>query len=146
MTEDSRPDHSPAVGKTNPQQPETAELWADLTQLIKGVVEELNRVDELRAKAGELSYQMQNTEQIIVSNQSEPAMSVIVTSRSTSIDVHTRIVVTGAVPLEQEGRENLTVYIDESGPSFRNENGVALTLEQAVFYILRPFLHLGEPN
>src|ERR1044072_7602950 len=43
---------------------------------------------------------------------------------------------------EREFREELVIQIDESGSSLRNEAGQVFSVDEAVFYILRPFLHL----
>jgi hypothetical protein len=48
----------------------------------------------------------------------------------------------GAEPIAAE--ESLAVEIGESGPSFRNETGEVFSIEETVYYILRPFLHFNS--
>lgn len=125
---------------------DSAALWDDIKQLIRDVVEEMNRLEEFRNKTGGLDYQLDNTDSIIVTKQSLPSMSVTIAHRPDALDVEVRIVPGGPAPIAEpyEARENLAIRIEESGPSFRTEAGEVLTIEETVYYILRPFLHLNS--
>jgi hypothetical protein len=121
---------------------DSAALWDDIRQLIRDVVEEMNRRAEFRNKTGGLDFQLGGTGAIVVTKQSLPSMSVTIARRPDALDVEARILGGGAEPLE--ARESLGVELDPSGPSFRNETGEVLTIEETVYYILRPFLHLNS--
>lgn len=118
-----------------------AAVWDDLKQLTRDVVDEMNRLEEFRTKTGGLDYQLDETDSIIVNKQSLPSMSVSISCRPDALEIAGRIVARGAEPIEAQ--ESLALEIGESGPSFRTETGEVLTIEETVYYILRPFLHLN---
>lgn len=119
-----------------------AAVWDDLKQLIRNVIEEMNRLEEFRNKTGGLEYQPGETDSIIVTKQSPPSMSVTISCRPDALELAGRIVAKGAAePIESQ--ESLALENRETGPSFRTEAGEVLTIEEAVYYILRPFLHLN---
>jgi hypothetical protein len=96
------------------------------------------------------------------------SMVVTMRLRSTAIHVHTRTVVQSIEAAERESWESFTVQSDETGASqsetgaslregaalldrgvslpdrasLRSQEGEVFTVEQAVFHILRRFLHL----
>ena len=121
---------------------ESAALWDDLKELIRNVVEEMNRLEEFRSKTGGLDHQLGETDTIIVIKQSLPSMSITISHRPDALELESRILGGGTEPLESE--ERLAVALDANGPSFSNEAGEVLTLEETVYYILRPFLHLNS--
>jgi hypothetical protein len=125
------------------RQPQTAALWEDLKQLTRSVVEEMNRDAELSSRTGRLDYSLEDGDAIVVSKESAPKMLLIVRLGPEALEVHTRLSVSEAHLTEREFREDLAIRIDESGASLRNPAGEVFTLDEAVFYILRPFLHLG---
>ncbi|HEY0728828.1 MAG TPA: hypothetical protein VGD38_12205 [Pyrinomonadaceae bacterium] len=118
-----------------------AAVWDDLKQLTRDVIEEMNRLEEFRNKTGGLDYQLGETDSIIVTKQSHPSMSVTISCRSDALEIAGRIAARGAKPIESQ--ESLVLENRESGPSFRTETGEVLTIEETVYYILRPFLHLN---
>lgn len=119
-----------------------ASLWEDLTHLTKEVVAAMNQTDELRSKTGGLECHFADLDEMVVTNQSSPSMDLTIRRRSAVVHVHTRTIVNGIQTIERETRESFTIQSDESGASLRNREGEVLTMEQAVFQILRPFLHL----
>ena len=119
-----------------------AAVWDDLKQLTREVVEEMNRLEEFRTKTGGLDYQLDETDSIIVNKQSLPSMSVSISCRPDALEIAGRIVARRAEPIEAQ--ESLALEIGEGGPSFRTETGEVLTIEETVYYILRPFLHLNS--
>jgi hypothetical protein len=121
---------------------DSAALWGDLKELIKNVVEEMNRLEEFRNKTGGLDYQLGKTDSIIVTKQSLPTMAITISGRPDALWLESRIVGGGAEPIETD--ESLTIEIGESDPSFHTQAGEVLTIEEAVYYILRPFLHLNS--
>ena len=123
--------------------PQIAALWEDLKGLVKDVVEEMNRAAEFHSKTGGLELQVDQTETITISKQSLPRMYVTVNLRPAAIEIGTRIVFEGAESVERQLRESLFIKIDGGESRLRNKAGDALTVDQAVYYILRPFLHLG---
>lgn len=120
---------------------DSAAVWDDLKELIRDVIEEINRLEEFRNKTGGLDYQLGETDSIIVTKQSPPSMSVTISCRPDAIEIAGRLFAQGAEPIEAQ--ESLALEIGEGGPSFRIETGEVLTIEETVYYILRPFLHLN---
>ena len=119
-----------------------AAVWDDLKQLTRDVVEEMNRLEEFSNKTGGLEYQIGESDSIIVTKQSLPSLSVIISCRADTLEITGTLVARGAEPIEAQ--EGLAIKIGESGPSFRVETGEVLNLEETVYYILRPFLHLNS--
>ena len=117
---------------------DSAALWDDLRQLIRDVVEEMNRLEEFRTKTGGLG----ETDSIIVTRQSLPSMSITISHRPDALKVEASLLGGGSESIEAQ--ESLAIEIGESGPSFRNETGEVLTTEETVYYILRPFLHFNN--
>jgi hypothetical protein len=126
------------------EQPLTAALWADLKQLTSSVVEEMNRAADVRSKTGGLECLIQNDETMVVSKTSFPQMYVTMRLRGEVLDVHSRLLLGGPQQTEREFHESLAIRIDDSGPSLRSPEGDVFSTDQAVFYILRPFLHIGS--
>lgn len=147
-------------------QTSVASLWEDLKQLTKEVVAAMNQTDELRSKTGGLEYRIADFDEVVVTNQSSPSMDVVIRLRSPVVQVHTRTMIQGIETTERETWESFTVQSDETGASLQEEaslqdptslqdgasvpnraslrsrEGEVLTTEQAVYHILRPFLHL----
>jgi hypothetical protein len=119
----------------------SAALWDDLKQLVRNVVEEMNRLEDLRVKTGGLDYQLSATDSIIVTKQSLPSLSITISRRPDALEVE-RILGSGAESIE--ARESLATEIEERGPAFRNDAGEVLTIEETVYYVLRSFLHLNS--
>jgi len=124
-------------------QPQTAALWEDLKQLTKSVVEEMNRDAELSSRTGGLELRLEDAEVTVVNKASAPKMHLIIRLGAYALELHTRLSVTEADLNEREFREDLAIQIDENGASLRNPAGEVFAVDEAVFYILRPFLHLG---
>lgn len=120
----------------------SAALWDDLKQLIRDVVEEMNRLEEFKNKTGGLDYQLGNTDSIIVTKPFFPSMSITISHRPEALEIESTILGGGAEHIEAQ--ERLAVELDESGPSLRIETGEVLAIEETVYYILRPFLHLNR--
>ena len=120
---------------------ESAALWDDLKQLVRNVVEEMNRLEEFRIKTGGLDYQLSATDSIIVTKQSLPSLTITISRRPETLEVE-RILGQGAESIE--AREKLAAEIEQSGPAFRNGTGEVLTIEETVYYLLRPFLHFNS--
>jgi len=122
-------------------------LWEDLKQLTKEVVAAMNLADDLRSKTGGLQYRIADLDEIVISNQSAPTMDVTISLRSPAIHVHTRTVIEGVNTAERESWESFTIQNDKRGTPLRegasllSREGEELTVEQAVYHILRPFLH-----
>ena len=123
--------------------PKAIAVWEDLKQLTASVVEEMNRAADLHGKTGGLECRFADGETIIVSKNSCPQMHVAVYFRPEAIDVNSRLVLGGPDETEREFRESLTINIDDSGASLRSANGDVFTIDQAVYHILQPFLHIG---
>jgi hypothetical protein len=121
---------------------DSAALWNDLEELFRNVVEEMNRLEEFRNKTGGLDYQLGETDLVIVTRQSLPNMSITISGRAGVLRLECRILARDKEPVES--RESLAIEIDESGPAFHTEAGEVLTVEEAVYYVLRPFLHLNS--
>src|SRR5262249_46833764 len=128
---------------TMSQPPQIAALWEDFKNLVKSVVEEMNQAAEFRSKTGGLDLQCDNSETILISKRSLPRMYVTVNLRSAAIDIGTRMVFKGAESIERQLCESLSIKTEEGGSRLRNKAGDALTVDQAVYHILRPFLHIG---
>lgn len=123
--------------------PQLAALWEDLKDLVTSVIDEMNGAADLRSKTGGLDVQFENTGKILISKESLPRMYVTIDLRSTLIDIGTRMEFKGAESIERQLSESLIPKIDEGGCRLQNSDGELLTVDQAVYYILRPFLHLG---
>ena len=121
---------------------DSAALWDDLKQLIRDVVEEMNRLEEFRTKTGGLDYQLSETDSIVVTKQTLPRVAITISHCPDALKVEASMLGGGAEPTA--GQETLAVEIGESGPSFRNETGEIFTIEETVYYILRPFLHFNN--
>ena len=121
---------------------DSAALWDDLKELIRNVVEEMNRLEEFKNKTGGLHYQLGETGSIIVTRQSLPTMAITISRRPDVLWLESRILGGGDEPIESQ--DSLTIEIGESGPSFHTQTGEVLTIEETVYYILRPFLHLNS--
>ena len=125
-----------------------ASVWQDLKQLTDQVVAEMNRAEELRSKTGGLEFRFADLDEMIISNHVSPgmdvttSMDVTIRLRSDVIQVQTRTVFKGAETAEREWWESFAVQSAAGGASLRNRAGEELTIEQAVYHILRPFLHL----
>jgi hypothetical protein len=119
----------------------SAALWDDLKQLVRDVVEEMNRLEEFRNKTGGLDYQLTATDSIVVATQTLPGFKVNITRRPEVLQID-RILGSGAESVEAQ--EGLAIEFDASSPSFRNEAGELLTIDETVYYVLRPFLHLNR--
>jgi antitoxin (DNA-binding transcriptional repressor) of toxin-antitoxin stability system len=107
------------------------------------VVEEMNQTAELRSRTGGLQYRFADGETIVVTKESIPRLDVTIHLRTDSIDVDSRLVVRGPDAMEREAWESLAIDVDKGRSSLRNAKGEVFTVDQAVYYILRPFLHLG---
>lgn len=122
--------------------PKSTALWEDLKQLAASVVAEMNRAGDLHHKTGGLECRFADGETIIVSKNSSPQMYVAICFRPEVIDVKSRLVLGGPDETEREFRESLTI-IDDPAASLRGPEGDVFTIDQAVYHILRPFLHIG---
>ena len=118
-------------------------LWNALKQLIGSVVAEMNDAADLRSKTGGLECRAGDGDTIVVSKNSFPQMYVTVRLRAEAIDVSSRLVLGGPEQTEREFFESLAISVDASGTSLRSREGDVFTTDQAVYYILRPFLHIG---
>ena len=118
---------------------DSAALWDDLKQLIGDVVAEMNRLEEFRTKTGGLDYQLSETDSIVVTKQTLPQVAITISHRPDALKVEASMPGGGAEPTA--GEETLALEMGEGGPSFRNETGELLTIEETVYYILRPFLY-----
>ena len=121
---------------------DSAAFWEDLKELIANVVEEMNRLEEFRGKTGGLDYQLGETDSIIVIKQSLPSMAITISHSADALELESRILGGGTEPIESE--ERLALVRDANTLSFSNETGEVFTLEETVYYILRPFLHLNS--
>jgi len=121
---------------------DSAELWDDLKELIRNVVEEMNRLEEFRNKTGGLDYQLSETDSIIVTKQSLPSITITISGRPDALQIQSRILGRGSEPIDDQ--ESLALEIGESGPAFHSETGEVFTIEETVYYILRPFLHFNS--
>ncbi|HXQ69304.1 MAG TPA: hypothetical protein VN844_02405 [Pyrinomonadaceae bacterium] len=121
---------------------DSAALWDDLKKLIRDVVEEMNRLEEFRTKTGGLDYQLSETDSIVVTKQTLPRIAITISHRPDALEVEASMVGGDTEPIA--GQETLAVEIGESDPSFRNETGEVFTIEETVYYILRPFLHFNS--
>ena len=119
----------------------SAALWDDLKQLVRNVVEEMNRLEEFRTKTGGLEYQLGATDSIIVTKKSVPSMTITISRRPEALEVE-RILGQGAESVE--ARECLATELESNGPVFRNDSGEVLTTEETVYYLLRPFVHFNS--
>lgn len=119
---------------------DSAAVWDDLKQLVRNVVTEMNRLEDLRTKTGGLVYQLGETDSIIVTKQSPPSMTITISHRPEVLEVE-RIIGSGAESIE--ARENLATEFEASGPTFRSDTGEVLAIEETVYYLLRPFLHFN---
>jgi len=124
-------------------QPQTAALWEELKELSKSVVEEMNRDAELSMRTGGLESRLENGDAFVVSKLSAPQLFLSVRLRTGAIEIYTRLCVSEPDLMESEFREQLTI---QNGISLQNATGEIFTLEEAVFYILRHFLHLGAAD
>lgn len=118
---------------------DSAALWDDFKHLVRDVVEEMNRLEEFRTKTGGLDYQFSETDSIVVTKQTLPRVAITISHRPDALRVEASMPGESAEPIA--AGETLAVEIGESGPSFRNETGEVFTIEETVYYILRPFLH-----
>lgn len=125
------------------QQPQPAALWADLKQLMSSVVAEMNRAADLRSKTGGLECRVADGEIIVLNKNAFPQMYVTVRLGAEAVDLFSRLVPGGPREMEHESSESLVIDISESGASLRSPEGDVFTVDQAVYYILRPFLHIG---
>jgi len=124
-------------------QPQTAALWADLKQLMTSVVAEMNRATDLRSKTSGLECRFEDSETIVVSKSSCPQMCATIRFHAEVVDVDSRLVLGGPDEIEREFHESLTIDVQDSLASLRSAAGDVFTVDQAVYYILRPFLHIG---
>lgn len=122
-----------------PNQPQTTALWEDLKRLTSNVVAEMNRAADLRGRTGGLECRFEDGETICVSKNSCPRMCVTIHSRVQAVDVDSRVVLGGPDEIEREFHESLII----SGASLWSADGDVFTVDQAVYHILRPFLHIG---
>ena len=118
-------------------------LWEDLKQLISSVVAEMNDAADLRSKTGGLECRAGDGETIVVSKNSFPQMYVTVRLGTEAVEVSSRLVLGEPEQTEREFFESLAINVDDSGTSLRSPEGDVFTTDQAVYYILRPFLHIG---
>ena len=120
---------------------DSAAVWDDLKELVGNVVAEMNRLEEFRIKTGGLEYQLSATDSIIVAKQSLPSMTITISRRPDALEVE-RILGQGAESVE--ARESLATENEASGPAFRYDSGEVFTIEETVYYLLRPFLHFNS--
>ena len=120
-----------------------AGLWQDLKSLMQSVVERMNTVEELRNRTGGLEYQIGSADQIIVNNSSTPAMSLTVSLHPSSIEICITIEFQAPSLLKRETRQTLDIDEEMGHTLLRNIERQLLTVEEAVYQILRPFLHVG---
>ena len=124
-------------------QSQAADLWEDLKQLTSSVVAEMNSAADLRKKTGGLECRCDDDETIVVSKNSCPRMCVTIRFRAQTVDVDSRLVLGSPDETEREFNESLAIDLKRSGASLRSSAGDVFTVDQAVYYILRPFLHIG---
>lgn len=118
---------------------DSAALWDDLKQLVRDVVEEMNRLEEFRTRTGGLDYQLSETDSIVVTKQTLPRIAITISHHPDALKIEASMLGGGAQGVEDG--ETLAVEI---GPSFRTETGEVFTIEETVYYILRPFLHFNS--
>ena len=119
-------------------------VWEDLILLTKNVVEAMNRVDELRNRTGGLEFQLGKDHGIIVDS---PVLSAAVNLLPDTIEIRYIIASRDRHPLDEQSREILKMEIHQCGQyMFRTVQGDAWTVEQTIYHILRPFLHLGTAH
>ena len=123
--------------------PQTAALWADLQHLISSVVAEMNRATDLRNRTSGLECRCEDGETIMVSKSSCPQMCVTIRFSAEAVNVDSRLVLGGPDEIERDFHESLTIDVQDSGALLRSAEGDVFTVDQAVYYILRPFLHIG---
>lgn len=104
---------------------------------------EMNRADDLRSKTGGLECRVDDGETIVVSKNSFPQMKVTVRLGAAAVEVKSRLVPGALKITEREFSESLAMDFRDSGAMLRTADGDVFTVDQAVYYILRPFLHLG---
>ena len=121
---------------------QTVALWEDLKKLTRSVVEEMNRDAELSSRTGGLEFRFADVHSVVVTKLSSPQMFLSVRLNGEVLEVYSRLTLTEPDSKQREFREELVIQIDESGSSLRNEAGQVFSVDEAVFYILRPFLHL----
>lgn len=121
---------------------DSAAVWDDIKQLVRDVVAEMNRLEEFRTRTGGLDYQLSETDSIVVTKQTLPRVSITISQRPDALKIEASMPVSGAQSVED--RETLALESGESGPSFRTEAGEVFTVEETVYYILRPFLHFNS--
>lgn len=124
-------------------EPQTAALWEDLKQLTRSVVEEMNRDADLTSRTGGLEFHFAGSDSIVVIKLSTPQMYLSVRLLAATLDVETRLMLDEEELGDRQFHEELAIQIDESGSSLRSPEGEVFTVDRAVFYVLRPFLHLG---
>ena len=137
---DQPSEHSVAAPDNNVQLA-LAAIWSELQILIKDVVQQMNSIEEIRQRTGGLDFHHGPLDTIIVTKESLPAVYLTLSCGTAAMDVYWRIVVPDGSAKEQELRERLTIELEPGRLLFQNKLGASLTTEQAVFYILRPFLH-----
>jgi len=123
--------------------PQTTALWADLKQLMSSVVAEMNRATDLRSRTSGLECRFEDNETVVVNKSSCPQMCVTIRFRAEAVDVDSRLVLGGPNEIERDFHESLTIDVQDSPASLRCADGDVFTVDQAVYYILRPFLHIG---
>jgi hypothetical protein len=116
-------------------------LWTDLRSLINHVVEQMNSIEEFRERTGTLDVLDGPSDTIIVNKESPPAVYLTLSHSADAIAIHRRIVIDAPTSKHQETQEILRLEINKKrNLLFRNKSDESLTIEQTVFYILRPFL------
>lgn len=125
---------------------QTTVLWEDLKQLTQSVIDEMNRDAELSRRTGGLESRCDEGETLVVSKVSAPKMYLTVRLGAQGLEVHTLLSVEEPDLVEREFRESLTIHTSDHGTALQNPAGEVFTVDEAVFYILRPFLHLGAAN
>jgi hypothetical protein len=123
-------------------QRQTGRVWENVKAAIQDAAEQMNQIPEFRKRIGGLTCQHAYVDRIEVTKDTYPAIYLTVKRGPMSIDIQRKIVTNGESRRTREQSESLDVALDEKGhPFLRDKEGSPLTIDEAVRYIFRPFLH-----
>lgn len=122
-------------------QQQTAVIWNDLKPVLQDAVQKMNETSQFRKLTGGIVH-APGVDRVEIRKQTTlPAVELVIAQTPVAISLE----YTCFKSPRGHGtpkRQTLQVDLDDDGrPFFKNDEGKALTIEEATRQIMRPFLH-----
>jgi len=124
-------------------QSQTAILWNDLKPVLRDAVEKMNTIPDFRRRTGGIVYADGEDKVEVRMQTTLPSVELALARRPTSILLDYSLFKSPRGHAHKpKPTPTLDTDLDDNGRGFfKGSDGAALTIEQAVRQIMRPFIH-----